>query len=490
MGAAANGSSALAHGRAVEVVHHDLLRMITCGSVDDGKSTLIGRLLYDTKSIFVDQWEAVHRTSIKRGDARVDLALLTDGLRAEREQGITIDVAYRYFSTPRRNFILADTPGHVQYTRNMATGASTADLAAILIDARQGVLEQTRRHATIAAMLGVRHLVLCVNKMDLVGFDRGVFESIVAEFRAFTKRAVAGFGDVFAGTETTAIPIAALLGDNVVERSKAMAWFDGPTVLEHIETVPTRPPTPAPAPTPQTTRVAPMASVRLPVQWVVRPQDAAHADYRAICGQIAGVAGVGGGGELRVGDDVVLLPSGRRTRVARMHVGDEEVETARAPMSVSVVLEDDVDASRGEMLVPAKDVPARDVPTEPVEGEGAGRAGGPRVTNRLEADVVWMHARAMTPGRVYLVKHTTRTVKARLSAPSARMDFSGGAAAGRGDGAGGASAAALGMNDIGRVTVQLASPIVCDAYRACRVTGAFIVIDEASNETVGAGMVV
>ncbi len=422
----------------------DLLRLITCGSVDDGKSTLIGRLLYDAKSIHQDQWEAVHRSSLKRGDARVDLAMLTDGLRAEREQGITIDVAYRYFSTPRRKFILADTPGHAQYTRNMATGASTADLAIILIDARQGVLEQTRRHAYIAALLGIGHLVVCVNKMDLVGWDRAVFERIRAEFEAFSRS-----GGVFRKSETTFLPVSALNGDNIVTRSTSTPWYTGPALLEHIETVPARP-------------LATFPHARFFVQWVIRPQsdDAGLHDYRGYGGQVAA-------GELAVGDEVVALPAGQRSRVARIHLGDVELRACRPPQSVSILLEHDLDISRGDILVNAPANGATDTL--------------PKVAREFEAEVVWMGEQGLEPSRRYIIKHGTRYVRAILGPVHSRLNIH---TLQEDEGA-----TRLGLNEIGRVGVKLASTIAFDPYAQCRTTGAFIIIDEATNNTVGAGMI-
>ncbi len=436
----------------------DLLRLITCGSVDDGKSTLIGRLLHDTKSIHQDQWEAVHHSSLKRGDARVDLALLTDGLRAEREQGITIDVAYRYFSTPKRKFILVDTPGHVQYTRNMATGASTASLALILIDARQGVVEQTRRHAYIAALLGIAHLVVCVNKMDLVEWKRETFDTIVKDFQAFTASDGAASDEesgVFAKTETTFIPLSALNGDNVVHRSERTPWYEGKTLLEHLETVPPR-------------ALYPFPHMRFPVQWVIRPQDDAHHDYRGYAGTIAA-------GTLKVGDAVVALPSVKRSKVSRIHLGEQELSECKPPMAVSVLLEDDIDLSRGDVLVHAAAVDTHDA--------------APRTDRQFDADLVWMSEQPLggggaAPKRV-LIKHGPRTVKAMLGPVRHVLDIH--TLAPKGDATGAASG--LGLNDIGRVGVTLASPLVFDAYRDCRATGAFIVIDEGTNNTLAAGMI-
>jgi bifunctional enzyme CysN/CysC len=413
----------------------ELLRVVTAGSVDDGKSTLIGRLLHDTQSILDDQLDAVESTSRERGDGRLDLALLTDGLRAEREQGITIDVAYRFFATARRSFILADTPGHVRYTRNMVTGASTADVAIVLIDARQGVVEQSKRHAFIAALLHVPHVVACVNKMDLVGYSRGVFDAIVADLGAFARRV--GLPDL------DGIPISALNGDNVVTRSDAAPWYEGPPLLEYLEAV----------------DVAADRQVfdaaRLPVQWVVRPHDDAHHDYRGHAGQVAA-------GALRVGDEVVVLPEGARTRIARLDTFDGPVEEAFAPMSVTALLEDDLDVARGDMLC-AADAPAQ-------------------VARDLRADVCWLDETPARPGARYLIKHTTRTTRAELTRIEHRVDV--GSLRTEPD------PGLLGLNDIGRITLRTAAPLALDRYADNRSTGSFILIDDATNATVAAGMVV
>ena len=412
----------------------ELLRVATAGSVDDGKSTLIGRLLHDTSSILDDQLDAVESTSRERGDGRLDLALLTDGLRAEREQGITIDVAYRFFATSRRSFILADTPGHVRYTRNMVTGASTADVAIVLIDARHGVVEQSKRHAFIASLLGVPHLVAAVNKMDLVDWDQREFRAIADDFGAFARRV--GLPDV------TAIPISALVGDNVVGRSDAAPWYDGPPLLEYLEGV----------------DVAADRKVfdagRLPVQWVVRPHDNAHHDYRGHAGQVAG-------GVLRAGDDVVVLPRGARSRIERIDTFDGPVEEAFAPMSVTVLLEDDLDVSRGDMIA-AADAPAQ-------------------VARDLRADVCWLDETPARPGARYLIKHTTRTTRAELTRIEHRVEIESLRTE--------ADPSALELNDIGRVTLRAASPLAVDPYGDSRGTGSFILIDETTNATVAAGMV-
>ena len=410
-----------------------LLRFATAGSVDDGKSTLIGRLLYDSKSVFADQLASVERTSADRGDDYTNLALLTDGLRAEREQGITIDVAYRYFSTPARSFVVADTPGHVQYTRNMVTGASTADLALVLVDARKGVVEQTRRHASLSALLRVPHLVLAVNKMDLVGYDQAVFDQVVADFRDFASGL-----DL---PDVTAIPIAALQGDNVVHRSAAMPWYAGPALLEHLEQVHV------------SREDAALRPARFPVQYVLRPMSTERPDYRGYAGTLAS-------GTLRVGDEVVVLPSGRRTTVAAIDTFDSELAEAVAGQAVTVRLADELDVSRGDMVV------AADAP--------------PAVTSQLEATVCWMADAPLRSGQRVLVKHTTRTVKALVQALHDRLDVTQLAAE---------PAAELRLNDIGRVTLRTAQPLAVDSYFEDRTTGAFILIDEATGATVGAGMV-
>ncbi len=409
-----------------------LLRFATAGSVDDGKSTLVGRLLHDSKSVLSDQLEAVEHASRSRGQDAPDLALLTDGLRAEREQGITIDVAYRYFATPRRRFILADTPGHVQYTRNMVTGASTAELAVVLVDARNGVVEQTRRHAAVAALLRVPHLVLAVNKMDLVGYDEGVFASIAEEF----TRYAASLGV----PEITTIPISALAGDNVVTASAHMDWYGGPTVLEHLETLAvTDDPGEDPA--------------RFPVQYVIRPQTAEHHDYRGYAGQIAS-------GLLRVGQRVKVLPSGESSTIEALDMLGESVDVAWAPQSVTVLLADDLDVSRGDMIVPSD------------ASVTAGRD--------LTATVCHLHDTPLEPGARVLLKHTTRTVKAIVKEIPSRLtldDLSQHPEPGR-----------LVANDIGRVVLRTSEPLPVDAYADSRRTGSFLLIDPADGSTLTAGM--
>jgi bifunctional enzyme CysN/CysC len=415
----------------------DILRFATAGSVDDGKSTLIGRLLYDSKSIFADQLEAVERTSRDRGEEQTNLALLTDGLRAEREQGITIDVAYRYFATPRRKFIIADTPGHIQYTRNMVTGASTADLAVVLVDARNGLTEQSRRHAFLTTLLRVPHMVLAVNKMDLVDYSAEVFERISEEFAAFAARLDIG--------DLTFIPISALHGDNVVDRSANMPWYDGPSLLHHLEHV-------------HIASDRNMIDVRFPVQYVIRPHastDAELHDYRGYAGQVAG-------GVLKPGDEVLHLPSGFSTKVQRIESAGKPVAEAFAPMSVTLLLDDDVDISRGDMICRPHNRPA-----------GA---------QDIEAMVCWMSSEAKLARRSRLVvKHTSRTVKAIVTDLHYRIDVN---TLHRDE-----AATALGLNEVGRVRLRLTQPIFCDPYARNRTTGGLILIDEGTNATVGAAMI-
>ena len=411
----------------------ELVRFATAGSVDDGKSTLIGRLLYDTKSIFEDQLEHVEETSRRRGDGYVNLALLTDGLRAEREQGITIDVAYRYFHTPRRKFIIADTPGHEQYTRNMVTGASTADLALILIDARKGVLEQSHRHAFIASLLRIPHLVVCVNKMDLVDFDQEVFDRISAEFAGWAAKL-----DIH---DLTFIPISALHGDNVVERSARMPWYQGTSLLYHLEHV-------------HVASDRNLQDPRFPVQWVIRPMSDEHHDYRGYGGEVAS-------GVFRAGDEVVVLPSGRETRIAGIDSYDGEMEEAYPPLSVTLRLEDDIDVSRGDMI-------CRDH-NRPIEAR------------EIDAMVCWMAERPLSPRGRYRIKHTTRTALAKIDEVRYRIDVN---TLHRDEQAG-----SLQLNEIGRMKLRLSSPLFVDQYRRNRATGSFILIDESTNDTVGAGMV-
>src|SRR5947209_5067416 len=426
-------SGAATNGHAVRTRKSELLRFATAGSVDDGKSTLIGRLLHDSKAILDDQLEHVVRMSERRGDSYVNLALLTDGLRAEREQGITIDVAYRYFQTKRRKFIIADTPGHEQYTRNMVTGASTADVSVVLVDARKGVSEQTRRHAYIASLLRIPHLVVCVNKMDLVEYDEAVFERIVDELTDWAARL-----DIW---DITFIPISVLHGDNVVERSEEMPWYDGPPLLYHLEHVVIA-----------TDRN--LSDVRLPVQWVIRPNSYEHPDYRGYAGQVAG-------GILRPGAEVVVLPGAQRTRIAGIDSFGRELEAAFPTMSVSVCLEDEIDVSRGDMIVEADDQPA--------------------VARELDAMVCWMSQDPLMAGRRYAIKHTTRSARAVVDQLEYRVNV---------NTLEHEPAQELELNGIGRVKLRTSTPLMVDRYRRNRTTGSFILIDEATNDTVAAGMVV
>ena len=410
----------------------ELLRLATAGAVDDGKSTLIGRLLYDTKAIFEDQLAAVERTSQARGDEYVNLALLTDGLRAEREQGITIDVAYRYFATPRRKFIIADTPGHVQYTRNMVTGASTANLALILVDVRHGLTEQSRRHAFLSSLLRVPHLVVCVNKMDLVDYRQDAFEKLRDEVRGFAAKL-----DV---TDLTFVPISALHGENVVTRSEKMPWYQGASLLHHLEEV-------------HIASDRNLIDLRFPVQTVIRPMSKAHPDYRAYAGQIA--AGV-----LRPGDEVMALPSGFTTTVESIEFDGRELPEAFPPMSVSVRLKDPIDISRGDLLCRPRNQPT--------------------VGQELDAMVCWMTREPLRKGAQYLLKHTTRSVRARVQGLTYRLDVN---TLHRDEAAG-----ELCLNDIGRVSLRTQAPLFYDDYRRNRTTGSFILIDEATHATVGGGI--
>jgi len=421
----------------------DLLRISTAGSVDDGKSTLIGRLLYDTKSILQDQLDHVAQASLRRGgEGALDLALLTDGLRAEREQGITIDVAYRYFATPRRRFIIADCPGHQQYTRNMATGASTADLAVVLIDARNGVLEQSKRHAFISALLGIPKLVVAVNKMDLVAHSQARFDEIAAEFESFAPNLRRDGQRAGHQYEIIYIPISALHGDNVVDRSEAMDWYDGPSLLELFEQVEVAYDHPHDRP------------ARFPVQWVIRPSGRTDSDYRAYAGQLAS-------GALRQGDEVTVLPGGERTRIAGIDAYEGELDEAVAPMSVAIRLQDDLDVARGELICH---------PTQE-----------PLVARELQADVCWMAQRPLREGERYLIKQTTRSATAIVDGVDDIVDVHTLERDPPPDG--------LALNDIGRVRLRTSTPLVFDPYKSNRRTGSFILIDESSNETVGAGMI-
>jgi bifunctional enzyme CysN/CysC len=417
----------------VHTTDSDLLRLSTAGSVDDGKSTLIGRLLYETKSIFEDQLEAVERASRERNNDYVNLALLTDGLRAEREQGITIDVAYRYFSTPRRKFILADTPGHVQYTRNMVTGTSTADLTIVLVDARKGLTEQSRRHTFIASLLRVPHLVICINKMDLVDYSQRVYEDLRAEFLPFLTRL-----DI---QDVTFIPVSALHGDNVVQRSAKMPWFDGPPLLHHLENV-------------FIASDRNLIDVRFPVQWIVRPMTNAHHDYRGYAGQVAG-------GVLKPGDEIMVLPSGLSSTIAAIDTYDGSVNEAVPPMSVTLRLADDLDVSRGDVICRPNNQPT--------------------VSQDIQATVCWMSAKPLRTGGMYSIKHTTRSARAVVKDLRYRVNIN---SLHRDD-----TATTLELNDIGRVVLRTTTPLCFDPYRRNRTTGGFILIDEATNETVAAGII-
>ncbi len=411
----------------------DLLRFATAGSVDDGKSTLIGRLLYDTKSIFEDQLEHVEKVSRDKGREYTDLALLTDGLRAEREQGITIDVAYRYFATPKRKFIIADTPGHIQYTRNMVTGASTADLAIILVDARNGLVEQSRRHAFLASLLQVPHVVVAVNKMDLVDWDQAVFDRIHAEFTAFAAR--------LRIRDLVTIPVSALNGDNIVERSAASPWYAGSSLLHHLETV-------------HVASDRNLIDVRFPVQYVIRPQTKEHHDYRGYAGQVAG-------GVLKPGDTVTVLPSGFSTTIESIESLNGPVDQAFAPMSVVVRLKDNLDISRGDMLCRPNNMPT--------------------ATQDINAMVCWMANEPLRAGMKLSIKHTTRTARALVKDLQYRLDIN---TLHRDETTG-----ELGLNDIGRVRLRTTAPLFVDDYGKNRTTGGFILVDEGTNVTVGAGMI-
>ncbi|WP_329100624.1 GTP-binding protein [Micromonospora sp. NBC_01699] len=413
----------------------DLLRFATAGSVDDGKSTLIGRLLYDTKSLFTDQLAAVEAVSAARGDEYTNLALLTDGLRAEREQGITIDVAYRYFATPRRKFIIADTPGHVQYTRNMVTGASTADLALILVDARKGLVEQSRRHAFLCSLLRVPHLVLCVNKMDLVDWSQDVFERISDEFTAFAAKLEA--------PDLTVVPISALHGDNIVTRSEHTPWYEGPSLLHHLERV-------------HIASDRNLVDVRFPVQYVIRPQSTTVTDYRGYAGQVAS-------GVLKPGDEVMVLPSGFTSRIAGIDTADGPVTEAFPPMSVTVRLTDEIDISRGDLICRPNNAPT--------------------IAQDIQAMICWMdESRPLRPGAKYAIKHTTRTARTVIRELHYRLDVN---SLHRDE-----TATELGLNEIGRIRLRTTIPLLADEYRRNRTTGGFILIDETTNRTVAAGMIV
>lgn len=412
----------------------ELLRFTTAGSVDDGKSTLIGRLLYDSKAIFEDQMEAIERASVRAGGEQVNLALLTDGLRAEREQGITIDVAYRYFATPKRKFIIADTPGHIQYTRNMVTGASTANVALILIDARQGVLEQTRRHAYIASLLQIPHLIICVNKMDLVAYQQEVFEGIVKDFEAIASK--------LSIKDVRFVPISALEGDNVVTRSENMDWYDGPTLMYLLENI-------------HIGSDINRDDFRFPVQYVVRPQSKDWPDYRGYAGRVAS-------GVVAVGDTVTVLPSGFSSKVKTIDLYRESLDKAFAPQSVTITLEDDIDISRGDMIVKSTN----------------GRAA--RNDQNIEMMICWFNDKKMVPGGKYALKHTSAEVRCMIKGVQYKMDINTLEKEEKD--------LSVGMNDIARISVRTTKPLFFDAYNVNRMTGSVILIDEATNETVAAGM--
>jgi len=423
-----------------KIVDRGLLRFMTCGSVDDGKSTLIGRLLFDTKTILTDTLNAIERTSQKRGMTAVDLSLLTDGLQAEREQGITIDVAYRYFSTGTRKYIIADAPGHEQYTRNMVTAASSANLAIILIDARRGVLTQTRRHSTIAHLMGIPHLVVAINKMDLVGHSQETYDKIKADYLAFAER----IGLLGGPSDVTFLPISALDGDNIVDRSEAMNWYQGPTLLELLEAAPGA-------------HSEQSEAFRFPVQYVCRPQDSANPelhDYRGYQGRVES-------GTLAVGDRVTVLPAGQESTVTGIQIGGSAIPEAVTEQSITILLADNIDISRGDMIVKSDELPTQ--------------------TKQINAMLCWLSEQPLDRARTYLIRHTTRDAKAKLAAIDYRLDVN---TLEHG------AADRLAMNDIAKVSFKLAQPIFADAYAANRATGAFIVIDESSNNTVGAGMIV
>ena len=412
----------------------DMLRFTTAGSVDDGKSTLIGRLFHDTKSIFEDQLEAIEQSSKKRGDENINLALLTDGLRAEREQGITIDVAYRYFATPKRKFIIADTPGHIQYTRNMVTGASTANLALILVDARNGVVEQTRRHSFIADLLGIKHIAVCINKMDLVNYEEDAYEKVLRQFSEFASR----LENV---SELTFIPLSALKGDNVVERSDNMPWYKGAPLLYHLENV-------------YVGSDANHVDARFPVQWVIRPHSDRHHDFRGFAGRVAG-------GVFKLGDEITALPSGFTTKISKIMLGEKEIEEAFFPQSVTIQLEDEIDISRGDMLVKPNNQP--------------------NSSQDLDARICWFSgSKKLTQGGKYLIKHTTKTAQAMISEITYKVDVN---SLRKNE-----EDKEFNMNDIGRIKFRTSEPIFYDTYRRNRNTGSFILIDPFTHQTLAAGM--
>lgn len=412
----------------------DLLRFTTAGSVDDGKSTLIGRLLYDSKSIFEDQYEAIKATSEKRGEEYVNLALLTDGLRAEREQGITIDVAYRYFATPKRKFIIADTPGHIQYTRNMVTGASTANAAIILIDARKGVIEQTMRHTYIASLLRIPHVIVCVNKMDLVDFKEEVFDSIKKDYEAFASKL-----DI---TDVHFLPISALKGDNVVDQSKNMPWYKGSTLMYLLENL-------------HIANDQNHSDARFPVQYVIRPMNNEYHDYRGYAGRVAG-------GILKKGDAVTVLPSGFTSKIKTIELAGKELDEAFAPMSVTITLEDEIDISRGDMIVKTEDQPES--------------------TQDVEVMICWLNEKKLQVNGKYALKHSTKDVRCVVKDVQYKVNINTLEQL--------EDDKTVGLNDIARLTLRTTAPIVIDKYKQNRTTGSLILVDEATNVTVGAGMIV
>ncbi len=415
-------------------LNNQILRFTTAGSVDDGKSTLIGRLLYDSKSIFEDQLEAVEKSSAKKGFDYVDLSLLTDGLKSEREQGITIDVAYRYFATPKRKFIIADTPGHIQYTRNMVTGASTANLALILIDARKGLVEQTYRHSFIASLLKIPHIIVCVNKMDLVNYDEAVYDRIVQEYKAFSSKLEI--------SDIQFVPISALVGDNVVNRSQATTWYQGATLIHMLETV-------------HIESDYNHIDSRFPVQYVVRPQSKEYHDFRGYAGRIAG-------GIFRPGDEVLVLPSGFTSRIRKIQFGEQELQEAFAPMSVTMTLEDDIDISRGDILAKPNN--------------------HPQTEQDIDIMLCWMNQRPVSLNSKFYIRHTSREVRGVLKEIQYKLDINSLTRV--------ENAQQLVMNDIARVKIRTAQPLFFDSYRKNRITGSLILVDEGTNETVAAGMIV
>jgi sulfate adenylyltransferase subunit 1 len=415
--------------------NNQLLRFTTAGSVDDGKSTLIGRLLYDSKSIFEDQLEAIENTSKKKGHDGVDLALFTDGLRDEREQGITIDVAYRYFTTPKRKFIIADTPGHIQYTRNMVTGASTANAAIILVDARHGVIEQTRRHAFIASLLQIPHIIVCINKMDLVDFSEEAYNKVINQFEEFSSKLLV--------KDVRFIPISALLGDNVVNRSSNMSWYQGAPLLHTLETM-------------HISSDINKVDARFPVQTVLRPQsDDDNRDYRGYAGRIAS-------GVFRPGDEVTVMPSGFTSKIKSIDIFESQVQEAYAPMSVSITLEDDIDISRGDMIVRSNNKP--------------------EASQDIEVMLCWLNNSPAKPRAKYTIKHTSNDQKAMIKEVVYKIDIN---TLDRES-----ENMELGMNDISKVKIRTTKPLMIDSYRENRTTGSIILVDDATNETVAAGMIV